>query len=77
MTPFLKQMLELQLFRQFVDERLVMLNSGKSLTDEFETEVLRYSERSPQSAKIKTQAAQLRRDGGAFVKAVQRKVNFK
>ena len=40
-------MLELQLFRQFVEERLALRNAGKSLSDEFETEVLRYAERSP------------------------------
>ena len=75
MTPFLRQMLQLQIFEQFVKERLSLLNSGKSLSDEFETEILRYNEKSPQSAKLKTQAAQLKRDGGAFVKAVQKKAN--
>ena len=55
MTQFLQQMLELQLFRQFVEERLALRNAGKSLSDEFETEVLRYAERSPHSAKFKSQ----------------------
>ena len=63
MTPFLRQMLELQLFRQFVEERLNLLNSGKSVSDEFEREVLRYAERSPHSAKLRSQAAQLKREG--------------
>ncbi len=79
MRPFLQQMLELQIFRPFVEERLAMLNSGKSLSDEFETEVLRFAERSTvayQGTKLRTQAAQLKREGGAFVKAVQRKVCF-
>ena len=53
MTPFLKQMLQLQIFEQFKNERLLLLNSGQSLSDEFETEVLRYNEKSPQSAKIR------------------------
>ena len=73
MTPFLRQMLQLQLFEQFVKERLTLLNSGQSLSDEFETEVLRYNERSPQSAKLRNQAAQLKRDGGAIIKAVSKK----
>ena len=63
MAPFLRQMLELQLFRQFVEERLTLLNSGKSVSDEFEREVLRYAERSPHSAKLRSQAAQLKREG--------------
>ena len=75
MTPFLRQMLQLQLFEQFVKERLTLLNSGQSLSDEFETEVLRYNERSPQSAKLRNQAAQLKRDGGAIIKAVSKKAN--
>ncbi len=54
-----------------------MLNEGKSLSDEFETEVLRFAERSSvayQGTRLKTQAAQFKRESGAFVKAVQRKV---
>ena len=49
--------------------------SGKSVSDEFETEVLRYTERSPHSVKFKSQVADLKREGGALVKAVQRKAN--
>lgn len=72
--PFLEQILQLQIFRQFVDERLQLLNSGKGMSDEFETEVLKFSEMKNynQGARIKSH---LRREGGAFVKAVQRKAN--
>ena len=38
MRPFLEKMLQLQLFMQFITERLALLNSGKGFTDEFENE---------------------------------------
>ena len=41
MQPFLEQMLQLQIFRQFIEERLQMLNTGKGFTDEFEMEAIR------------------------------------
>ena len=75
MTSFLRQMLELQLCRQFIEERLTLLNSGNSVSDEFETEVLRYAERSPHSVKFKSQMSELKREGGALVKAVKTKAN--
>ena len=39
------------------------------------THYCRYNERSPQSAKLRNQAAQLKRDGGAIIKAVSKKAN--
>lgn len=41
LRPFLKDMLQLQLFRQFIDDRLICMKEGFS--DEFETEICRYS----------------------------------
>lgn len=64
---FLQQMLDLQIFRQFVNERLNLLNEGKSFSDEFEREVLKYAERSPTNAAHKLR--NIRREGGALVKA--------
>lgn len=43
--PFLRKMLELQMFRQFIEGRLEMLNSGKGFNDDFEFEVNVYEER--------------------------------
>ena len=42
MTAFLKQLWELQLFQQFLEERLAFQNSGRNMSDEFEAEVLRF-----------------------------------
>lgn len=43
LRPFLRNMLELQIFRQFIDERLISMKDGFS--DEFEKEIRLYSEK--------------------------------
>lgn len=43
--PFLRKMLELQMFRQFIEGRLEMLNAGQGFNDDFEFEVNVYEER--------------------------------
>ncbi|XP_032591178.1 DENN domain-containing protein 1A isoform X5 [Drosophila grimshawi] len=45
LRPFLTKMMELQIFAQFVDDRLKMLNSGLGFSDEFELETVRYAEK--------------------------------
>ncbi|KAH8277741.1 hypothetical protein KR018_004443, partial [Drosophila ironensis] len=45
LRPFLTKMMELQIFAQFIDDRLKMLNSGLGFSDEFELETVRYSEK--------------------------------
>ena len=42
--PFLTEMLQLQIFRQFIDERLELLNAGKGFSDQFELECVSFSE---------------------------------
>lgn len=46
LRSFLRNMLELQIFQQFIEERLEMLNTGLGFSDEFELETLRHLERS-------------------------------
>lgn len=41
LRPYLKKMMDLQIFQQFIEERLVMLNSGLGFSDEFVVETLR------------------------------------
>ena len=43
--PFLNNILELQIFRQFIEERLQKLNDGKGVTDEFEREAAIFAEK--------------------------------
>ncbi|XP_037046698.1 DENN domain-containing protein 1A isoform X7 [Bradysia coprophila] len=45
LRPFLRNMMELQIFQQFIEERLDMLNTGLGFSDEFELETLRHSEK--------------------------------
>ncbi|XP_055855595.1 M-phase inducer phosphatase isoform X2 [Episyrphus balteatus] len=45
LRPFLAKMMDLQIFQQFIDERLQMLNTGLGFSDEFELETVRYSEK--------------------------------
>ncbi|KAK6627238.1 hypothetical protein RUM44_009715 [Polyplax serrata] len=77
MQPFLKDMLHLQIFQQFIDERLDLLNSGMGFSDEFEFEACNYSEKS--SSKIKAQykewVSTMRSQGTAFFKTVKSKAN--
>lgn len=53
--PFLKKMLELQMFRQFIEGRLEMLNAGKGFNDDFEFEVNLYEERTTKRVNIQYQ----------------------
>ncbi|XP_042242649.1 uncharacterized protein LOC121879914 isoform X2 [Homarus americanus] len=75
--PFVEKMLELQIFQQFIEERLERLNSGKQTSDEFELEVSVYCEKS--SSKVKQQYKQfvtnVRKEGGAIVKTMKNKTN--
>ncbi|XP_025411611.1 DENN domain-containing protein 1B-like isoform X2 [Sipha flava] len=77
MQPFLKKMLELQIFQQFIEERLEMLNAGLGFSDEFEMEVCNYHEKS--SNRLKQQYKEwtftVKREGTAFFKTVKNVTN--
>ncbi|XP_058452337.1 DENN domain-containing protein 1C isoform X2 [Malaya genurostris] len=51
LRPFLTNMLQLQIFQQFIEERLDMLNTGQGFSDEFEVECFRYAEKSGRKVK--------------------------
>jgi hypothetical protein len=79
-------MLELQIFRQFIEERLHMLNTGKGFSDEFEMEAVRFQERAHNAGGVEAAATRIKmqysqfshaakRGGGALVKTVKNKVN--
>jgi hypothetical protein len=75
--PFLREMLHLQIFQQFIEERLAMLNNGLGFSDEFEMETFRYSVQS--GSKLKQQykewTSTMKKEGSAFFKSVKEKVN--
>ncbi len=70
--PFLEKMLQLQIFRQFIDERLDLLNSGRGFSDEFELECVAFADRA-NNKRLKNQytamTQNVRKESGAFVKA--------
>ncbi|XP_076291745.1 DENN domain-containing protein 1B isoform X5 [Lasioglossum baleicum] len=77
MQPFLRKMLELQIFQQFIEERLNMLHSGLGFSDEFEVEACRYSAKS--SSKFMQQYREwtyaMRKESSAFFRSVKDKAN--
>ena len=90
LRPFLTNILELQIFRQFVEERLQMLNDGKGFTDEFEREAAIFAEkkakgnhggnRSGPGAAVqigKQAAATLKREGADLALKMKTNTNIK
>jgi len=77
LQPFLEQMLQLQLFRQFIEERLDLLNTGKGFSDEFELECVVFTEK--HNKKFKNQYSALthnvKKESMAMAKAVKDKAN--
>lgn len=74
--PFLRQMLHLQTFRQFIDQRLQLLNAGSGLDDEFERDLNSASaelgcHNTQFSHQYKHWVSQVKRDGGAVLRSVQ------
>ncbi|XP_073975172.1 DENN domain-containing protein 1B-like isoform X2 [Rhodnius prolixus] len=76
MQPFLRKILELQIFQQFIDERLAMLNEGRGFSDEFELEAWNYCDKN--SSKLKAQYKEwtyaMKKEGTAFFKSVKTRV---
>ncbi|XP_014261795.1 DENN domain-containing protein 1A-like isoform X2 [Cimex lectularius] len=71
--PFLRKMLDLQIFQQFIDERLAMLNAGLGFSDEFEHEAWNYCDKN--SSRLKNQYKEwtnaMKKEGSAFFKSVK------
>ncbi|CAH0746261.1 unnamed protein product [Diatraea saccharalis] len=80
MQPFLRKILQSQIFQQFIDERLDLLNSGRGFNDEFEVECNNYADKlnTGSGQKLKQQyrdwAKTVKKEGGAFFKTVKDKV---
>lgn len=75
MRPFLEKMLDLQIFRQFVDERIDLLNKSKGYHDEFENEIILWSSKASSSSKHKLMAGakKLQKDGKDLASKVKSK----
>ncbi|XP_073955417.1 DENN domain-containing protein 1A isoform X3 [Choristoneura fumiferana] len=81
MQPFLRKILQSQIFQQFIDERLDLLNSGRGFIDEFEVECNHYAEKlgTGSGQRLKQQyrdwAKTVKKEGGAFFKNFKDKAN--
>ncbi|KAL4717684.1 hypothetical protein ACJJTC_000833 [Scirpophaga incertulas] len=81
MQQLLKKILQSQIFQQFIDERLELLNSGRGFNDEFEIECNCYADKlnTGSGQKLKQQyrdwAKTVKKEGGAFFKIVMDKAN--
>lgn len=73
---FLEKILQLQIFQQFIESRLDMLNSGEGFVDQFEMELslLDTNSHSRFKAQYKEWMAAIRKEGGALLRAVNPKV---
>lgn len=69
---FLQKMLHLQIFHQFIEDRLRMLNDGEGFSDEFEFELNMYEDRN--THRLKTQYKEwlgaMKKEGSAFLKGM-------
>ncbi|XP_049886207.1 DENN domain-containing protein 1A-like isoform X2 [Pectinophora gossypiella] len=80
MQQFLTKILQSQIFQQFIDERLDLLNSGRGFNDEFEVECNFYAEKlgTGSGQRLKQQyrdwAKTVKKEGGAFFKTIKDKV---
>ncbi|XP_053624162.1 DENN domain-containing protein 1A isoform X3 [Plodia interpunctella] len=81
MQEFLKKIQESQIFQQFIEERLALLNSGRGFNDEFEIECNFYADKlnTGSGQRLKQQykdwAKNVKKEGGAFFKNVKDKAN--
>lgn len=76
--PFLKKILELQMFRQFIDGRLEMLNAGQGFNDDFEFEVDLYEERTAKKVNIEYQdwLNAMKSKSGNIIKSINPTLRF-
>ncbi|XP_018010760.1 DENN domain-containing protein 1B isoform X6 [Hyalella azteca] len=70
---FVTKMLELQIFSQFIEERLDLVNKGEAKSDEFEMEVSVHSDRPRKNYQHLVHA--VKKEGGAIVKNFKSKTN--
>lgn len=77
MQPFLEEMLQLQIFHQFISERLDMLNSGQGFSDQFELEACLQLQKSNTrlSRQYREWLGSVKKDGGALLKTFRNRTN--
>ncbi|XP_060069680.1 DENN domain-containing protein 1B-like isoform X2 [Ylistrum balloti] len=68
MQPFLENMLQLQIFQQFINERLDMLNCGHGFSDIFEAEALQNADKLNTQSRYKEWLSNMKKQGNKFQK---------
>ncbi|XP_033731313.1 DENN domain-containing protein 1B-like isoform X3 [Pecten maximus] len=68
MQPFLENMLQLQIFQQFINERLDMLNCGQGFSDIFEAEALQNADKLNTQSRYKEWLSNMKKQGNKFQK---------
>ncbi|XP_021351349.1 DENN domain-containing protein 1A-like isoform X3 [Mizuhopecten yessoensis] len=68
MQPFLENMLQLQIFQQFINERLDMLNCGQGFSDIFEAEALQNADKLNTQSRYKEWLTNMKKQGNKFQK---------
>lgn len=69
MQPFLEQMFELQIFQQFINDRLDMLNLGKGFSDIFEMEAMVQADKLNSSSRYKEWLTSMKKQGKQLQKS--------
>ncbi|XP_046577982.1 DENN domain-containing protein 1B-like isoform X2 [Haliotis rubra] len=69
MQAFLQQMLQLQIFQQFINGRLEILNCGEGFNDLFEKEAVLHADKLNTQSKYKEWASNMKRQGKKFHKS--------
>ncbi|XP_060755186.1 DENN domain-containing protein 1B isoform X2 [Neoarius graeffei] len=76
MRQFLESAIHLQFFKQFIDERLEMLNQGKEPDDLFEEEILQCGASSGGSKSYQQWMGNLKKGGGSLILTVKSKAQM-
>ncbi|GAB0086854.1 uncharacterized protein DMENIID0001_010510 [Sergentomyia squamirostris] len=81
LRPFITKMLRLQIFQQFIEDKLDALNTGLGYSDEFELETVRYAEKSTNKTQQYKEFLKNVKDkvkgGGKGVKSVYQNIKTK
>lgn len=68
MQPFLEKMFELQIFQQFINDRLDLLNLGKGFSDLFEMEAMLQADKLNSQSRYKEWMSNMKKQGKQFQK---------
>ncbi|XP_051240235.1 DENN domain-containing protein 1B isoform X2 [Dicentrarchus labrax] len=77
MRHFLQSAIHLQFFKQFIDDRLDILNKGKEPDDLFEEEILNCETTAGRSKSYQQLVGNLKKGGGALILNMKSKANIK